>query len=125
MANDSIECSDKDLEPFIRNTFSVQLGNSTTDTSDATDVGIVSLNKHDIVYIVGFVSRYIAMCDLLHLQTTADFEEEIREMVDYRLSGFSSAAYHAYDAVWTLALGIDRYNNHLPTVVTVYQQSGV
>ena len=45
MANDSIQCSDADLEPFIRNTFAVQLGNSTTDTSNSTDVGIVSFNK--------------------------------------------------------------------------------
>ena len=30
-------------------------------------------------------------------------------MANYRESGFSNAAYHAYDAVWTLALGIERY----------------
>lgn len=44
VANDSqIQCSDKYLEPFIRNTFSIQLGNATLDTSTTTDVGIVSL----------------------------------------------------------------------------------
>ena len=46
MANDtSIQCSDADLEPFIRNTFVVQLGNSTTETAESTDVGIVSFNN--------------------------------------------------------------------------------
>ena len=30
-------------------------------------------------------------------------------MADYRSSGFSTTAYHAYDAVWTLAFGIERY----------------
>ena len=32
-------------------------------------------------------------------------------MTDYRATGFSNAAYHAYDAVWTLAFGIDRYRD--------------
>ena len=32
-------------------------------------------------------------------------------MADYRSSGFNSAAYLAYDAVWTLAYGIHRYYN--------------
>ena len=41
MANDEIKCSDADLEPFIRNTFSIQIGNATVDASDSTDVGIV------------------------------------------------------------------------------------
>ena len=55
MANDSIQCSDADLEPFIRNTFAIQLGNSTVDTSHSTDVGIVSFNMYDIVYITHFI----------------------------------------------------------------------
>ena len=46
MANDtSIQCSDTDLEPLIRNTFVVQVGNSTTETAESTDVGIVSFNN--------------------------------------------------------------------------------
>ena len=32
-------------------------------------------------------------------------------MTDYQATGFSNAAYHAYDAVWTLAFGIDRYRD--------------
>ena len=55
MANDSIQCSDTDLEPFVRNTFAIQLGNSTVDTTDSTDVGIVSFNMYDTVYIVWLI----------------------------------------------------------------------
>lgn len=43
------------------------------------------------------------------LQTTAEFEGNITEMRDYKSSSFSIAAYLAYDAVWTVAKGIDRY----------------
>lgn len=43
------------------------------------------------------------------LQTTAEFERRIAEMRDYELSSFSVAAYLAYDAIWTLVMGIDRY----------------
>ena len=50
MANDEIKCSDADLEPFIRNMFAIQIGNSTVDTSDSTDVGIVSFNMTLGVY---------------------------------------------------------------------------
>ena len=41
-------------------------------------------------------------------QTTAEFEKEISQNTDY---GFNTAAYHAYDSVWTLAYGINRYWN--------------
>ena len=41
--DNQIRCSDIDLEPFMRNTFSLQLGNSTLDTSAETNVGLVSL----------------------------------------------------------------------------------
>ena len=51
MTNDEIKCSDVDLEPFIRNTFAIQIGNATVDTSDSTDVGIVSFN----IYFVSTV----------------------------------------------------------------------
>ena len=43
------------------------------------------------------------------LQTTAEFEREISQTADGQASGFNTAAYHAYDAVWMLARGIDRY----------------
>ena len=39
-------------------------------------------------------------------------------MADYRASGFSNAAYHAYDAVWTLAYGIDRYTPIVKAVLS-------
>ena len=32
-------------------------------------------------------------------------------MADYDTSSFNTAAYHAYDAVWTLAYAINRYWN--------------
>ena len=47
------------------------------------------------------------------IKTTAEFEEEIRQMLEYQSSGFSTVAYHAYDAVWTLARAINRYNYQL------------
>ena len=31
-------------------------------------------------------------------------------MLEYQPSGFSTVAYHAYDAVWTLARAINRYS---------------
>ena len=43
------------------------------------------------------------------LQTTAEFERRIAEMRDYESSSFSVAAYLAYDAIWTLVMGIDGY----------------
>ena len=42
------------------------------------------------------------------LQTPAEFEQRIVEMPDYESSSVSVAAYLAYDAIWTLAKGIDR-----------------
>ena len=41
--DDQTQCSDEDLEPLIRNTFSIQLGNATVDRSTTTDVGIVRI----------------------------------------------------------------------------------
>ena len=41
-SDDTIQCSNEDLEPFLRNTFSIQLGNATTNMTGGTDVGIVS-----------------------------------------------------------------------------------
>ena len=38
-SNDTIQCSDADLEPFIRRTFSIQIGNS---SASQTNVGLVS-----------------------------------------------------------------------------------
>ena len=52
MASDSIECSDEDLEPLIRNTFAVQLGNSSTDTSESTDVGIVRFKINSMTLVI-------------------------------------------------------------------------
>lgn len=51
MANDGVQCSDADLEPFMRNTLALQLGNSTIDTADSTDVGIVSFNNIMVRFI--------------------------------------------------------------------------
>ena len=48
------------------------------------------------------------------LQTTAEFERRIAEMRDYESSSFSVAAYLAYDAIWTLVMGIDRYSCNVP-----------
>ena len=42
-SDDDIQCSDEDLEPLIRNALSIQLGNTTMNTSVPTDVGMVSL----------------------------------------------------------------------------------
>ena len=46
--NSSLHCSDEDLEPFLRNTFSIQLGNSTMDSTAPTDVKLVS-QLHNII----------------------------------------------------------------------------
>ena len=43
------------------------------------------------------------------LQTTAEFERGLAERSDNESNSLSVAAYLAYDAVWTLAMGIDRY----------------
>ena len=42
------------------------------------------------------------------LQSTAEFEGNITEMRDYQPGSFSSVAYLAYDAIWTLAIGMDK-----------------
>ena len=45
---------------------------------------------------------YLSVHDM---QSAAEFE---RQMAAGQSSGFSTVAYHAYDAVWTLAFGIER-----------------
>lgn len=45
-ADDQIMCSNSDIEPFIRNTFSIQIGNGSFDASADTNVAIVSQCAH-------------------------------------------------------------------------------
>ena len=49
MDSSSLPCSDEDLEPFLRNTFSIQLGNNSVNRTAATDVKLVSLSYAAVV----------------------------------------------------------------------------
>lgn len=61
-----------------------------------------------MLIILRISSMLLCAVFLYYLQTTAEFERRLAEMGDYESSGFSVAAYLAYDAIWTLAMGIDR-----------------
>ena len=106
VAKDSeIPCSNQDLEQFILNTLSIQISNSTTDPSSPTDVNLVRQKKQ---FIARFYNR-----DCFCQKTTTEFEDRYfkkAEMSGYNMEGpLSEITYLAYDAVWTLALGINMY----------------
>ena len=60
-------------------------------------------------YHNNIVSCIVVYYCIFVVQSAAELESQITGNVDYSSSGFSTVAYHAYDAVWTLAFGIDRY----------------
>ena len=71
----SLPCSDEDLEPFLRNTFSIQLGNNSVDRTAATDVKLVSqlcssINLYYPVYIWSAIMCCVILCyrQLLNLR---------------------------------------------------------
>ncbi len=109
VAEDSeIPCSDLDLEQFILNTLSIQISNGTKDPSSPTDVNLVRQTNMITMYLS---SRF----NIFALKTTTEFENEYfrkAEMFGYQFytdAPPSEITYLAYDAVWTLALGINTY----------------
>ena len=102
-----IPCSDQDLEQFILNTLAIQISNGTTDPSSLTDVNLVRQKK--LFIAIGSYTSIIIFCQ----KTATEFEDRLfkkAEMSGYYMEGpLSEITYLAYDAVWTLALGINMY----------------